>query len=303
MTKPTLNSNDFDKDQKSFMLDTDDSYFIRETVAYVKGTPATHANAVTVIVYFHGFYVNNRNILFKDLDEDHEVKLLENLKNCPIKELIFIAPWMGWVKPPVPVLDKEGKKIPLLDKKGEIIPGAFKTRYPGSSQYSDVEANLGKAADDYLAKVLEGLANFLDSKGQALKGSDGKPASVFTIKNLIVASHSGGGAAMAAFVSGLGSSNTAALKGCWCFDCLYGKDSADFWFKRAVKDKNAAPFYAYYQDTATNAERLLELRGQPGQPGFSQQGSNLNVIDYSKKEHYLTVSEGFAERLKDVKLP
>ena len=45
-----LTSKDYDTDPKSFTLETGDSYFIKETVAYVKGTPATHADAVTVIV-------------------------------------------------------------------------------------------------------------------------------------------------------------------------------------------------------------------------------------------------------------
>ena len=40
MTAPPLKSSDFDQDPKSFTLDTGDGYFIRPTVAYVKGTPA-----------------------------------------------------------------------------------------------------------------------------------------------------------------------------------------------------------------------------------------------------------------------
>ena len=88
--------------------------------------------------------------------------------------------------------------------------------------YRAAEAQLGSAADSYLAKVLEGLANFLIGKGQTLTASGGTAASAFTIKNLILACHSGGGVAMQAFVEGL-KTNTAALKGCWCFDCLYGK--------------------------------------------------------------------------------
>ena len=266
MTEPMLKSSDYDKDQKSFTLETDDSYFIRETVAYVKGTPTTHADAVTVIVWFHGFYVNKRDTLFNDV-KGEEVKLLANLKSCPIKELIFIAPWMGYVQPTKEfVLDKKKEKIPLRDKDKNIIPGKFLQRNIGSVQYRAVETKLGNAADDYLAKVLEGLANFLASKGQALKDSDRNPLSAFKIKNLIVACHSGGGVAMRAFVSGLGSSNTAALKGCWCFDCLYSNDDADFWFKR---DAKAAPFYAYYEDTAEHAKYLLKLMGHPRQAEFS----------------------------------
>ena len=91
MTVPPLKSSDYDKDQKSFTLETDDSYFIRETVAYVKGTPATHADAVTVIVWFHGFFVAKRGTIFQALP-DTQVKLLDNLQSFPIDELIFIAP-------------------------------------------------------------------------------------------------------------------------------------------------------------------------------------------------------------------
>jgi hypothetical protein len=300
MTTPALKSSDYDQNPKSFTLETDDGYFIRPTAAYVKGTPATHADAVSVIVWFHGFYVNNRATLFKDVAGE-EVKLLENLKNCPINELIFMAPWMGYVQPSMEfVLDKNKAKIPLLDKKKNIIPGKFQQRNIGAPQYRGAESQLGKTADDYVAKVLEGLAGFLESKGQALKGSDGKPATAFTIKNLILACHSGGGVAMRAFVGGLGKSNLAALKGCWCFDCLYGGDDADFWFNRGG---NAAPFYDYYWGTAENAKRLLKLMGHPGQTEFSQDGSNLNVINNSDKNHYRTASEGFADRLKNVKLP
>ena len=43
--------------------------------------------------------------------------------------------------------------------------------------------------------------------------------------------------------------------------------------------------------------------GHPKQAEFSQDGSNLNVIDNSNKNHYRTASEGFADRLKNVKLP
>jgi hypothetical protein len=265
----------------------------------VKGTPATHADAVTVIVWFHGFYVNKRHTLLHDL-AGKEVKLLENLKGCPIDELIFIAPWMGYVQESLEfVLDDHKEKIPLRKKDGTIIPDKFQMRNIGSPQYRGVEAQLAKSADDYLAKVLEGLANFLVSKGQALKSSDGKEAKAFVIKNLILACHSGGGVAMRAFIGGLGGSNTTALKGSWCFDCLYGDGDADFWFKAA----KTAPFYDYYFGTVVNAQRLLKLMGHEGQKEFSADGSKLNVISNSDKNHYRTASEGFPDRLKITKLP
>jgi hypothetical protein len=163
-----------------------------------------------------------------------------------------------------------------------------------------VEADLGKAADDYLAKVLEGVANFLGGKGQSLKGSDGKEAKAFAIKNLILACHSGGGVAMRAYVKGLGSGNASALKGCWCFDCLYNGDDPDFWFKKAT---NADPFYHYYWGTTKRAHRLLELMGHPKQMEFTTDGSALNIINNSDKDHYRAASEGFPDRLKKVKLP
>ena len=72
---------------------------------------------------------------------------------------------------------------------------------------------------------------------------------------------------------------------------------------RLHRGANAAPFYAYYWGTAAKAKRLLELMGHPKQAEFSQDGSNLNVIDKSNKYHYRTASEGFADRLKNVKLP
>jgi hypothetical protein len=295
MTK-ALTSKDYDTDPKSFTLDTADSYFIRETVAYVKGTPAARADAVTVIVWFHGFYVDKRGDLFRDTPGE-EVKLLESLKNCPIDELIFIAPFMGFVQPKKEfILDKNNEKIPVV-RKGKIVPGEFQKQFIGSPAYRAAEAQLGKAADSYLAKVLEGLANFLIGKGQTLSGSGGKAVSAFTIKNLILACHSGGGVAMQAFVEGL-STNKAALKGCWCFDCLYGDKAPGFWFNRGA---NAAPFYAYYQDTAANAKALLKLMGHERDTEFSESG-NLNVIDNSKKTHYRTASEGFPERLKAIKL-
>src|SRR4051812_40984532 len=163
MTAPPLNSGDYDQNPKSFTLDTGDSYFIKPTVVYVKGTPAAHADAVTVIVWFHGFFVDNRSSILKD----PQVKLLENLKACPIDELIFIAPFMGYVHS-VFVLDENNQKIPLRDKAGNIKPGEFKKKNAGSPQYREAETGLGKTAESYLAKVLEGLAVFLDSKGQAL---------------------------------------------------------------------------------------------------------------------------------------
>jgi hypothetical protein len=296
MTK-ALTSKDYDKDPKSFTLETADSYFIRETMAYVKGSPAALADAVTVIVWFHGFFVDKRSTLFNDLP-GKEVKLLENLKKCPIDALICIAPFMGYVKDEKEQILKDNKPIPVLGKDKKPIPGKFKMRNIGSPQYRGVETKLGAAADDYLAKILEGLANFYTDKKQALTGSDGKPRTAFTIKNLILACHSGGGVAMQAFVGGLGSSNTAALKGCWCFDCLYG-GGPDFWGKQY---KGTAPFYAYYQDTEDNAKALLKQMGHERDAEFSDPGSTLNVIDNSGKSHYRTASEGFPERLKNVKL-
>jgi len=298
MATPMLKSSDFATDPKSFTLDTDDGYFIRETVAYVKGAPAAHADAVTVIVWFHGFFVENRQNIFTDT-KGQEVKLLPNLKDCPIDELIFIAPFLGYVQPAVEfILDKNKQKIPKRDETtNQIIPGQFETRHVGTIAYRDVEGAIGKAADDYLSKVLEGIGNFLASKGQALTGSDGKPRDSFTIKNLILACHSGGGVAMRAFVTGLGNSNTAALKGCWCFDCLYNGDDPDFWFKRNLK------FYHHYYGTGKRAKALLKLMGHPKDKEFSAEGSTLNVINNASKNHYRTASEGFPERLKNVKLP
>ena len=59
---------------------------------------------------------------------------------------------------------------------------------------------------------------------------------------------------MQAFVSNLGPGNASALRGCWCFDCLYNKGDPDFWFKRSIA-ASAAPFYEYYFDTKNNAMR------------------------------------------------
>jgi hypothetical protein len=298
--KPMLQSSDYDGSPNSFTLQTGDSYFKRETVVYVKGTPAAHADALNVIVWFHGFYVEKGATIFHDVT-GQEVKLLENLKNCPLQELVFMAPWMGYVLPQMEfVLDEHKEKIPVTDRRGHVIPGKFKQRHVGSGQYREVEIKLGKSADEYIERVLEGLANFLETKGQTLKSNDNKPLSQFAVRNLIVACHSGGGVAMRRFVEGLGGTNKPALRQCWCFDCLYGDDDADFWFKR---DRGAPPFYVYYYDTAGNATQLLKLMGHGDVKEFSQEGASLNVIDNSGKSHYRTASEGFAERLKNVKLP
>src|SRR5690348_4938760 len=122
-----LTSKDYDTDPTSFTLETADSYFIRETMVYVKGKPAENADAVTVIVWFHGFFVDRRGTLFKDIP-GQEVKLVENLKACPIKELICIAPFMGYVKDEKEqILDKDNKPIPIM-KDGQPVPGKFKMR-------------------------------------------------------------------------------------------------------------------------------------------------------------------------------
>ena len=79
---------------------------------------------------------------------------------------------------------------------------------------------------------------------------------------------------------------------------LYG-DGPDFWGKRY---KGTAPFFAYYQDTETNAKSLLKHMGHERDTEFSDPGSILNVIDNSEKTHYRTASDGLPERLKAVKL-
>ena len=106
---------------------------------------------------------------------------------------------------------------------------------------------------------------------------------------------------MRAFVGGLGSSNTAALKGCWCFDCLYGGDDADFWFNRGRQSGPVLRLLLGHE-----GERQAPARTDGAsrkERNFRWTAPALNVIDNSNKNHYRTASEGFPDRLKNVKLP
>jgi hypothetical protein len=274
----------------SLTLETNDGYFKKPTVVYVKGKPEEHPGAVNVIVWFHGFYVSSRDEIFND----EQVGLLKALEGCPKKEIVLIAPWLGNVFTEYK-LDSSGAKIPRTNKEGDIIvDGKGNIEYErqvneqSRKDYVAQEEDMEKSGDEYVKNVLEGLANFLGANGRPLKGAD-----KFTIKNLIVACHSGGGRAMRSFVTG--QPKNGPLKESWCFDCLY--QDPTFWFTRAVDKDSPLPFYTYYFDTKSNTQALLKLMGHEKDKEFSQDGSSLNVVDNTSKSHYRTASEGFPDRL------
>src|SRR5215469_5810408 len=98
---------DFKVGANSLTLHTDDGFFKRPTVVYVKGKPEEHPGTLNVIVWFHGFYVDSKDAIFNDGD----VGLLKALEGSPEKEIVFIAPWLGNVFMEFK-LDPSGAKIP-----------------------------------------------------------------------------------------------------------------------------------------------------------------------------------------------
>ncbi len=115
-------------------------------------------------------------------------------------------------------------------------------------------------SERYLNEVLAALTAF---QKQAQPQPQAQTPSL-TIKNLVIACHSGGGEGMRYLVGTLGKYQTN-LTECWGFDCLYGArvvpNDATFWYTQAL-GKNTCPLYIFYGPSTMGQSVHLDLLGR-----------------------------------------
>jgi hypothetical protein len=120
--------------------------------------------------------------------------------------------------------------------------------------YSVADLGTAKWGERYLNEVLNALARFQNPSAPP----------TLSIKSLIIACHSGGGAGMRNLVGTLGKYQ-ANLKECWGFDCLYGArikpDDATFWYQWA-KGKDGRPLSIIYGPSTLPQSVKLDLMGR-----------------------------------------
>lgn len=92
------------------------------------------------------------------------------------------------------------------------------------------------------------LDGVLDALPAALAASGGSAAKL-TMKHLVVACHSGGGALMRRLV-GRSGDFAGRLRACWGFDCLYSGDDAKFWYEWKKANPAKELFIVYGTGTA-----------------------------------------------------
>jgi hypothetical protein len=130
----------------------------------------------------------------------------------------------------------------------------------------------GKGVETFLDEVVRALA-------KALAGTAGSEPKL-TIKNLVIACHSGGGWLMRQLVDKQ-SDFGGALRECWGFDSLYNSGDAVFWY--GWKKKNKIPLYiAYGNDTKFQAIWLYLLgkgRADEGTAVKGKAAADGNILD------------------------
>ena len=149
-----------------------------------------------------------------------------------------------------------------------------------------VAPTLGRRSEPGDLVRRQGLDNYLDKVLAALKtyGPHKGLPSGLTIRNVILAAHSGGGETMQA----LALSNNryaASVRECWGFDSQYG--SATPWLRWATA-RPQATFYSYYYNKkpTLNSRRL------------AKKSPNLYPIPSAIRDHFQLVKHYLAERLR-----
>ncbi|MBL8793760.1 MAG: hypothetical protein JNM56_07645 [Planctomycetia bacterium] len=155
---------------------------IRDTGVYLPPQHDFKQDTVNVVLWFHGFYVQNvRDLLHPDSDK-MDMKLRESVLRAG-KDTILVAPWLGL---------KSSSDSGSLDL---------------------ASLNVADGCGVYLDQVLNGIARLR----QALSGS---ASSALHLGKLVIAGHSAGGALMRAAGQHLGKYKDH-VKEYWGFDCFY----------------------------------------------------------------------------------
>ena len=162
--------------------------------------------ALTVLLWFHGYFVKDIPSLFYQED----TKILQAVLNSK-RRLVVVAPHLGW----------------------------FRTKE--QSDYNASALGGGKACEQYLDQVLGALAKWYQASLIDLDLKS-KPLPKFQIGDLYIAGHSGGGGGIRSSVASLGAYKEQ-LRECWGFDCLYG--SGQTWHAWA-RTQARLPLYFYF---------------------------------------------------------
>jgi hypothetical protein len=156
--------------------------FMKDTGIYLPPDHSFSSDSINAVLWLHGFYVHNARDLMHPEASDMEMKLRQSVLASK-KDVVLIAPWLG--------------------HKSSSTSGHLGLDALGE----------GDGVQTYLEAVLDGIARFRKTI------SPGAP-SALSLKHLVIAGHSAGGAQMRAASKHLGRFKEN-LKECWGFDCFY----------------------------------------------------------------------------------
>jgi hypothetical protein len=184
------------------------SGWMRPTGVFLPGAGLDGDSKLTVLLWFHGYYVSGISHLFYR----EATKLLSAVLGSK-KRLVLIAPHLGW----------------------------FQTKT--QTDYNAGVLGGGKNTETYLDQVLDALYDWhLQNRPDGAAASDAEAPAKFQIADLYLAGHSGGGGGIRNSAGALGHYRDA-LRECWGFDCLYGRGQS--WYEWATTQKGK-PLYFYY---------------------------------------------------------
>jgi hypothetical protein len=217
---------------------------MRPAAVYMPPNHNESSRALNVLMFFHGFYVGSK----EDLINSDNTRLCEQVLMAG-RDVVLVAPWLG-------------AKWGSGSENGTLQTDLF-----GEARYGQrfLRAILD-ALPDPSAPVVAAPA---PSKGvDAISGAGPIVPRWFSIKNLVVACHSAGGAAMLNVVDTLGDFESK-LRECIGLDCFYGSGDAKFWFDRA--QKNAPPTYIFFGPSTIPQSIKLYLMAKGRADAFGNQ--------------------------------
>jgi hypothetical protein len=185
---------------------------IKNTAVYLRPNHAFHNGKINVVLWFHGFYVEDVRDLVQPVNAGMEMNLRDSVRNSN-KDAVLIAPWLG---------------LKTSSATGSLALGSL---------------GEGTGCQAYLDQVIDGLLRFRQSMSK-------EASSVLEIGNLIIAGHSAGGALMKDASKHLGTYKDK-VKEYWGFDCFYD-DGYSAWLRDNPKpDKvfyfgNGSGAHGYY---------------------------------------------------------
>jgi hypothetical protein len=187
-------------------LKSQGSGWIRPTGIFLPDPGIVADHWLTVLLWFHGFYVENIHALFFQ----EETKILQAVLNSK-RRVVVVAPHLGYYQS------------------------------KGKTDYNASALGGGKTCERYLDQVLGALAEWRDSTLIDIDPKS-KPSQKFQIADLYIAGHSGGGDAIRSAVASLGAYKDQ-LRECWGFDCLYSPGQV---WRDWARAQSGMPLYFYF---------------------------------------------------------